>query len=85
MAEGADSSAKILSFFHALPIALNQSVSQLSPVGFADWYLCGAGLRLAVYLKGKNARSTDTMLSTVLLVGNGNDIEPFIAPSSRTM
>ena len=38
LAEGADSSAKILSFFSCPSDSPEQSVSQLSPVGFADWY-----------------------------------------------
>lgn len=56
LAEGADSSAKILSFFHALPIALNNPFPSFHPLDLLIGILCGAGLRLAVYLKGKNAK-----------------------------
>lgn len=38
LAEGADSSAKILSQSPCPSDSPEQSVSQLSPVGFADWY-----------------------------------------------
>lgn len=86
LAEGADSSAKILSFFHALPIALNNPFPSFHPLDLLIGILCGAGLRLAVYLKGKNQRSTDTMLSTVLLVGERQKIlSRLLHQSSRTM
>lgn len=49
LAEGADSSAKILSFFHALPIALNNPFPSFHPLDLLIGILCGAGLRLAVY------------------------------------
>lgn len=56
LAEGADSSAKILSFFNALPIALNNPLPSFHPLDLLIGIFCGAGLRLAVYLKGKNAK-----------------------------
>lgn len=56
LAEGADSSAKILSFFNALPIALNNPLPSFHPSDLLIGIFCGAGLRLAVYLKGKNAK-----------------------------
>lgn len=46
LAEGADSSAKILSFFHALPIALNNPFPSFHPLDLLIGILCGAGLRL---------------------------------------
>ena len=48
LAEGADSSAKILSFFHALPIALNNPFPSFHPLDLLIGILCGAGLRLVV-------------------------------------
>ena len=59
LAEGADSSAKILSFFNALPIALNNPLPSFHPLDLLIGILCGAGLRLAVYLKGKNIQYHD--------------------------
>lgn len=44
LAEGADSSAKILSFFHALPIALNNPFPSFHPLDLLIGILCGAGL-----------------------------------------
>lgn len=87
LAEGADSSAKILSFFNALPIALNNPLPSFHPLDLLIGILCGAGLRLAVYLKGKNAKKyRHTMLSTVLLVGERQKIlSRLLHQSSRTM
>ena len=47
LAEGADSSAKILSFFHALPIALNNPFPSFHPLDLLIGILCGAGLEKA--------------------------------------
>ena len=69
LAEGADSSAKILSFFYALPVALGNPLPSLHPLDLLVGIACGAGLRLAVYLKAKKPRSTGTMWSMVLPVG----------------
>ena len=56
LAEGADSSAKILSFFYALPVALGNPLPSFHPLDLLVGIACGAGLRLAVYLKSKNAK-----------------------------
>lgn len=81
LAEGADSSAKILSFFHALPIALNTPLPSFHPLDFLIGILCGAGLRLAVYLKGKNAKKyRHNVEYGSARWGTAKDIEPFIAP-----
>ena len=81
LAEGADSSAKILSFFHALPIALNNPFPNFHPLDLLIGILCGAGLRLAVYLKGKNAKKyRHNVEYGSARWGTAKDIEPFIAP-----
>ena len=81
LAEGADSSAKILSFFNALPIALNNPLPSFHPLDFLIGILCGAGLRLAVYLKGKNAKKyRHNVEYGSARWGTAKDIEPFIAP-----
>ena len=81
LAEGADSSAKILSFFHALPIALNNPFPSFHPLDLPIGILCGAGLRLAVYLKGKNAKKyRHNVEYGSARWGTAKDIEPFIAP-----
>ena len=81
LAEGADSSAKILSFFNALPIALNNPFPSFHPLDLLIGILCGAGLRLAVYLKGKNAKKyRHNVEYGSARWGTAKDIEPFIAP-----
>ena len=56
MAVGADASAKMLSFFSTLPGGAGQLVAQPAPLDLLVGLCCGAGLRLAVYLKSKNAK-----------------------------
>ena len=56
MAEGADSSAKILSLFATLPAAFGNTLPSLHPFDLLIGIACGAGLRLAVNLRGKNAK-----------------------------
>ena len=81
LAEGADSSAKILSFFNVLPIALNNPLPSFHPLDLLIGILCGAGLRLAVYLKGKNAKKyRHNVEYGSARWGTAKDIEPFIAP-----
>ena len=81
LAEGADSSAKILSFFNALPIALNNPLPSFHPLDLLIGILFGAGLRLAVYLKGKNAKKyRHNVEYGSARWGTAKDIEPFIAP-----
>ena len=81
LAEGADSSAKLLGFFSTLPVALNNPLPSFYPTDLLIGILCGAGLRLAVYLKGKNAkkyRHNEEYGSARW--GTAKDIEPFMAP-----
>ena len=56
LATGADASAKMLSFFSTLPVVLGSWWPSLHPLDLLVGLCCGAGLRLAVYLKGKNAK-----------------------------
>ena len=56
MAVGADASAKMLSFFSTLPVALVSWWPSFHPLDLLVGLCCGAGLRLAVYLKSKNAK-----------------------------
>ena len=56
MAEGADSSAKLLSLFSVLPVALGNPLPSFHPFDLVIGIICGAGLRFAVYLRGKNAK-----------------------------
>lgn len=56
LAEGADMSAKLLSFFSTITIALGNPLPSFHPMDLMVGIIGGAGLRLAVYLKGKNAK-----------------------------
>src|SRR5699024_11234258 len=60
MAVGADASAKMLSFFSTLPVALASWWPSLHPLDLLVGLCCGAGLRLAVYLKSKNRSEEHT-------------------------
>ena len=56
MAAGADLSEKMQSLITVLPDALGRIIPSVHPLDLLVGLCCGAGLRLAVYLKGKNAR-----------------------------
>ncbi len=56
MAQGADASEKVLSLISVLPVALASWWPSLHPLDLLVGLCCGAGLRLAVYLKSKNAK-----------------------------
>ena len=57
LAQGANASEKFLSLFAVLPGALQSFWPSLHPLDLLVGLCCGAGLRLAVYLKSKNANS----------------------------
>ena len=81
LAEGADMSAKLLSFFSTITIALGNPLPSFHPMDLMVGIIGGAGLRLAVYLKGKNAkkyRHNEEYGSARW--GTSKDIEPFMAP-----
>ena len=81
LAAGADASAKMLSFFSTLPVALGSWWPSLHPLDLAVGLCCGAALRLAVYLKGKNAKKyRHGMEYGSARWGTPKDIEPFMAP-----
>lgn len=80
LAEGADSSAKILSFFSAIQVALRNPLPTFYPLDIVIGVLCGAGLRLAVYLKGKNAKKYRHNIEYgSARWGTAKDIAPFMA------
>ena len=56
MAAGADLSEKMQSLMTVLPDALGRIIPSVHPLDLMVGLCCGAGLRLAVYLKGKNAK-----------------------------
>ena len=81
IAEGADMSEKLLGFLSALDAAFSNPIPSLHPMDLLIGILCGAGLRLAVYLKGKNAKKyRHNVEYGSARWGTAKDIEPFIAP-----
>ena len=69
MASGSDASEKILSLFGTLPAAFGNPMPSLNALDLCVGLVCGLLLRLAVYLRGKNARNTATGTSTEPRVG----------------
>ena len=81
LATGADASAKMLSFFSTLPVALGSWWPSLHPLDFLVGLCCGAGLRLAVYLKGKNAKKyRHNVEYGSARWGTHEDIAPYMDP-----
>ena len=81
LATGADASAKMLSFFSTLPVALGSWWPSLHPLDLAVGLCCGAGLRLAVYLRSKNAKKyRHNVEYGSARWGTHDDIAPYIDP-----
>ena len=81
LATGADASAKMLSFFSTLPVALASWWPSLHPLDLLVGLCCGAGLRLAVYLKGKNAKKyRHNVEYGSARWGTHEDIAPYMDP-----
>ena len=81
IAEGADMGEKLLGFLSALGTAFSNPLPSIYPLDLLVGICCGAGLRLAVYLKGKNAkkyRHNEEYGSARW--GTPKDIEPFEDP-----
>ena len=81
MAVGADASAKMLSFFSTLPMALTSWWPSLHPLDLLVGLCGGGGLRLAVYLKSKNAKKYRHGIEYgSARWGTHEDIAPYIDP-----
>ena len=81
MAVGADASAKMLSFFSTLPMALTSWWPSLHPLDLLVGLCCCGGLRLAVYLKSKNAKKYRHGIEYgSARWGTHEDIAPYIDP-----
>ena len=81
LAEGADMGKKMLSFFGMVGVAFGNPLPSLHPLDLLVGTICGGGLRLAVYLRGKNAkhyRHNEEYGSARW--GTHTDIEPFMDP-----
>ncbi len=81
MAQGADASARLLSFFSTLPVALGSWWPSLHPADLLVGICCGAALRLAVYVKGKNAKKYRKNVEYgSARWGTHDDIAPYMDP-----
>ena len=81
LAQGANASEKFLSLFAVLPGALQSFWPSLHPLDLLAGLCCGAGLRLAVYLKSKNAKKyRHGMEYGSARWGTREDIAPYIDP-----
>ena len=81
LAEGKELGEKILSMMGTVPLAFANPLPSLHPLDLLVGLCCGAGLRLAVYLRGKNAKKyRHGMEYGSARWGTPKDIEPFMAP-----
>ena len=81
LAEGKELGDKILSMMGTIPVAFANPLPSLHPLDLLVGLCCGAGLRLAVYLRGKNAKKyRHGMEYDSARWGTPKDIEPFMAP-----
>jgi type IV secretion system protein VirD4 len=81
LAEGKELGDKIMSMMGTIPVAFANPLLSLHPLDLLVGLCCGAGLRLAVYLRGKNAKKyRHGMEYGSARWGTPKDIEPFMAP-----
>ena len=81
LAEGKELGDKIMSMMGTVPVAFANPLPSLHPLDLLVGVCCGAGLRLAVYLRGKNAKKyRHGMEYGSARWGTAKDIEPFMAP-----
>ena len=81
LAEGKELGERIMSMMGTVPLAFANPLPSLHPLDLLVGLCCGAGLRLAVYLRGKNAKKyRHGMEYGSARWGTAKDIEPFMAP-----
>ena len=81
LAEGKELGDKIMSMMGTVPLAFANPLPSLHPLDILVGLCCGAGLRLAVHLRGKNAKKyRHGMEYGSARWGTAKDIEPFMAP-----
>ena len=81
LSEGKELGDKIMSMMGTVPLAFSNPLPSLHPLDLLVGLCCGAAMRLAVYLKGKNAKKyRHGMEYGSARWGTPKDIEPFIAP-----
>ena len=81
LAESKELGERIMSMIGTIPSAFANPLPSLHPLDLLIGFSCGAGLRLAVYLRSKNAKKyRHGMEYGSARWGNTKDIEPFQAP-----
>ena len=81
LAEGKELGDKIMSMMGTVPLAFANPLPSLHPLDILVGLCCGAGLRLAVYLRGKNAKKYRHGIEYgSARWGTQKDIEPFEDP-----
>ena len=81
LAEGKELGDKIMSMMGTVPVAFANPLPSLHPLDLLVGLCCGAAMRLAVYLRGKNAKKyRHGMEYGSARWGTPKDIEPFMAP-----
>ena len=81
LAEGKELGDKIMAMMGTFPVAFVNPLPSLHPLDLLIGFSCGAGLRLAVYLRSKNAKKyRHGMEYGSARWGNAKDIEPFMSP-----
>ena len=81
LAEGKELGDRIMSMMGTFPLAFANPLPSLHPLDLLVGLCCGAGLRLAVYLKSKNAKKyRHGREYGSARWGSVKDIEPFQAP-----
>ena len=81
LAEGKELGDKIMSMMGTIPVAFANPLPSLYPLDLLVGLCCGAGLQLAVYLRGKNAKKYRRGIEYgSARWGTPKDIEPFMAP-----
>ena len=81
LAEGADASKKLLSFFSTLGTAFSNPLPSFHPVDLLVGAICGGALYLAVYIRHKNAKHfKHNQEYGSARWGTHADIEPFMDP-----
>ena len=81
LAEGKELGDKIMAMMGTVPVAFANPLPSLHPLDLLVGLCCGAGLRLAVYFRGKNAKKyRHGMEYGSARWGTAKDIEPFMAP-----
>ena len=81
LSEGKELGDKIMSMMGTISVVFANPLPSLHPLDLLVGLCCGAGLRLAVYLRGKNAKKyRHGMEYGSARWGTAKDIEPFMAP-----